>query len=179
MTKSEFIADLRCLAAACGLLAGGSVPGTALGGPPSGTEQLEAAFRTCVSLYSQPLAGDLMRAISDRTARGLFVAAHSEAIRGFSLEKEHGYSTATAQLNEGVTIAGVPARAIYASTCELECPLAVWGLEFGALKADQQHALQAWVASAPSTHTDTHGDIKVQLNTTSDGQTLLICDASG
>ena len=29
-----------------------------------------------------------------------------------------------------------------------------------------------------STHTDTHGDIKVQLNTTSDGQTLLVCDAS-
>jgi hypothetical protein len=177
--KSDYIAHLRWLAVAFGLLSGASVPNMGLGRPASGTEQLEAAFRTCVGLYGQPLAGDLMRAISDGTARGLFVAAHSEAVRSFSLEKEHGYSTATAQLNDGVTIAGVPARAIYASTCELECPLAVWGLEFGALKPEPQRALQAWVESAPSTHTESHGEIKVQLNTTGDGQTLLICDASG
>ena len=177
--NTEHCADLRCLAAACSLLAGASVPGIALGNPPHGTEQLESALRTCVSLYGQPLAGDLMRAISDRVARGLFVAAHSGAVRTFSLEKEHGYATATAQLNDGVTIAGVPAHAIYASTCELECPLAVWGLEFGALKADQQRALQAWVEATPSTHTESHREIKVQLNTTTDGQTLLICDASG
>ncbi|HEY4039217.1 MAG TPA: hypothetical protein VGM15_10380 [Burkholderiaceae bacterium] len=177
--KSDTIARLGCLAVACGLLSGASVPQMAVGRSASGSEQLEAAFRTCVSLYGLPLAGDLMRAISNGTARGLFVAAHSEAVHSFSLEKEHGYSTATAQLNDGVTIAGVPARAIYASTCVLECPLAVWGLEFGALKAEQQRKLEAWVASAPSTHTGSHGEIKVQLNTTSDGQTLLICDASG
>jgi hypothetical protein len=177
--RSDTIAVLRCLAVTVGLLSGASMPGTAVAGAAAGTEQLEGAFRTCVSLYGQPLAGDLMRAISDRTARGLFVATHSEAVNGFSLEREHGYSTATAQLNDGVTIAGVPARVIYASTCELECPLAVWGLEFGALRAEQQRALEAWVASAPSTHTESHGEIKVQLNTTSDGSTLLICDASG
>ena len=177
--RSDTIAVLRFLAVTFGLLSGASTPGNAAARPPEGTEQLEAAFRTCVSLYGQPLAGDLMRAISDRAAQGLFVAAHAEAVHGFSLEREHGYSTATAQLNDGVTIAGVPARAIYASTCELECPLAVWGLEFGALKAEQQRALEAWVASAPSTQTELHGEIKVQLNTTTDGNTLLICDASG
>jgi hypothetical protein len=177
--QSTFIANLRWLAAAFGLLAGGSVPTMALERPASGSEQLEAAFRTCVSLYGQPLAGDLMRAISDRAARDIFVAAHAEAVRSFSVQKEHGYATATAYLKDGVTIAGVPAHAIYASTCELECPLAVWGLEFGALKAGQRQALQAWVESAPATRTETHGEIKVQLNTTSDGQTLLICDASG
>jgi len=140
---------------------------------------LESAFRTCVGLYDQPLPGALMRAIFDHATRDGFAAAHSESVQSFSMELEHGYATATAQLNPGVTVAGVPVRAIYASTCELECPLAVFGLEFGRLTAEQQQALQTWVASAPTTHTRTHGEIKVELNTTSDGNTLLVCDVSG
>ena len=48
----------------------------------------------------------------------------------------------------------------------------------GPLKAGQVKALQAWVESAPATPTDRHGDIKVQLSTSTDGRTLLVCDAS-
>jgi hypothetical protein len=178
--KSPSITSLRSLTLVGTVLAsGGTVPGAPLGLPLPDTEQLESGFRTCVGLYEQPLAGALMRTIFDKAERETFATVHSGAVRSFSIEHEHAYSTATAQLNDGVTVAGVPVRAIYASTCELECPLAVFGLEFGPLKADQQQALQTWVVSAPSTHTPTHGDIKVQLNTTTDGQTLLICDVSG
>jgi hypothetical protein len=139
---------------------------------------LDLAFRSCVSLYRHPLAGDLMRSVSDSAARNGFTAAHASVVRSFSFEREHGYATATASLKSGVAIAGVPVRAIYASTCELECPLAVWGVEFGKLTATQRDSLQAWVESAPSTHTEAHGDIKVQLNTTSGGEALLVCDVS-
>jgi hypothetical protein len=99
-------------------------------------------------------------------------------VRSFSIEREHGYATATTKLNEGMAVAGVPVRAIYASTCELDCPLAVWGLEFGAVTEQQLNVLQAWTKSAPSTHTATHGDIKVQLSATPDGETILVCDVS-
>jgi hypothetical protein len=161
------------------LAAGGSVINTTWGLPPPETEQLESAFRTCVSLYEQPLAGALMRTIFDKAERETFATVHSAAVRRFSIEREHGYSTATARLNDGVTVAGIPVQAMYASTCELECALAVFGLEFGELKADQQHALETWMESAPSTQTLARGQIKVQLNTTTDGKTLLICDVSG
>jgi hypothetical protein len=174
----ESIACFRLLAVLGGLLAGATVPFMALARPPAATEQLDAAFRNCVGLYSDPLAGALMRTIGDGTARASFAAEHPAAVRGFSIEREHGYATATAKLNDGVSVAGVPVRAIYASTCELECALAVWGLEFGPLKVEQIKALQAWAESAPSTHTPTHGDIQVQLNTTSEGETLLVCDVS-
>jgi len=190
---SETAAHLRSLGSAGLLLIGTVVPsdGFALGtatSPPRSqagsataaveTERLEDAFRTCVSLYHQPLAGALMRAISDSAARDAFAQAHSPAVRSLSIQREHGYSTATAELGGGFSVAGVPVRAIYASTCELDCPLAVWGLEFGALKPQQLKALQAWVKSAPSTHTDTHGDVKVQLTATPEGGTVLVCDVS-
>jgi hypothetical protein len=190
---SKTAARLRSLGSAGLLLIGTAVPseGFALGAttspprpqagdatPAAETERLESAFRICVSLYHQPLAGALMRTISDSAERDAFAQAHPSAVRSLSIQREHGYSTATAELNGGFSVAGIPVRAIYASTCELDCPLAVWGLEFGALKPQQLKALQAWVRSAPSTHTDTHGDIKVQLGATSDGQTLLICDVS-
>jgi hypothetical protein len=181
----DSIPCLRCLAVLVGLLIGAPWighardslnPGSSRAG--AGEESLEAAFRSCVGLYSDPLAGALMRTIGDRATREAFVATHSAAVRGLSMEREHGYATATAKLNEGVWVAGLPVRAIYASTCELECPLAVWGLEFGSLKVEQLKALQAWAESAPSTHTPTHGDIKVQLDTTPEGETLLVCDVS-
>jgi hypothetical protein len=143
-----------------------------------GEGSLGAAFRTCVSLYGQRLAGALMRTIGDRAARDAFAQAHSPVVRSFSIEREHGYATATAKLNEGIAVAGVPVRAIYASTCELDCPLAVWGLEFGAVTEQQLKALRAWTESAPSTHTDRHGDIKVQLSATPDGESILVCDVS-
>jgi hypothetical protein len=174
-----YVTGLRALAAAAMLLAGAWVSGADPSRNAADTDRLEAVFRTCVSLYGHPLAGALMRSIGDSAARDAFAGAYPAAVRGFSLEHEHGYSTATAILKDGVSIAGVPARAIYASTCELDCPLAVWGLEFGPLKTAQRKALQAWVESAPSTHTDIHGDIKVQLSTGTDGQTLLVCDVSG
>jgi len=189
---SETAAHLRSLGCV-GLLIGFAVPsdGLALGTatspprsqagsatPAAETERLESAFRTCVSLYHQPLAGALMRTIGDSAARDAFAQAHSPAVRSLSIQREHGYSTATAELGGGFSVAGVPVHAIYASTCELDCPLAVWGLEFGALKPPQLKALRAWVKSAPSTQTDTHGDIKVQLSTTSDGNTMLVCDVS-
>lgn len=176
--KTPTIDRLRCLAVAGGLLAAGIMPDMTSALPPPETEQLESAFRTCVNLYEQPLAGALMRTIFAKGERETFKEVHSAAVRSFSIEREHGYSTATAQLNQGATVAGVPVRAIYASTCELECPLAVFGLEFGKLRADQEKALQTWADSAPSTQTLNHGEIKVQLNTTSDGQALLICDVS-
>ncbi len=190
---SKTAACLRSLGCVSILLVGATPPrGYALGAvtpapvqragdasPARETEQLDRAFRTCVFLYDQPLAGALMRTVGDSSASGAFAQAHSSAVRSFSIEREHGYSTATARLNDGVAaVAGVSVRAIYASTCELDCPLAVWGLEFGRLNAQQLKALQAWVKSAPSTHTDTHGDIKVQLSTTTDGQTVLVCDVS-
>ncbi len=189
----ETAARLRSLGCAGVLLIGTAVPsdGSALemttspprtqaGGatPAAETERLDSAFRTCVSLYHQPLAGALMRTIGDSAARDAFAQAHSSAVRSLSIQREHGYSTATAELSRGFSVAGVPVRAIYASTCDLDCPLAVWGLEFGALNPQQLKALQTWVKAAPSTHTDTHGEIKVQLGKTSDGQTLLICDVS-
>jgi hypothetical protein len=176
--KPKSIISARCWAVSA-WLAAASLPGTSLGVPPAGTEQLESAFHSCVGLYEQALPGALMRSIFDGATRDTFSATYSEAVRSMSIEHEHGYSTATAQLKDGVTIAGVPARAIYASTCQLECPLAVFGLEFGPLKPDQEKALQTWAESAPSTRAAAHEDIKVQLNTTSDGQTLLICDISG
>ena len=157
-----------------------SAPGKQAGGaaPAAETERLESAFRICVSLYHQPLAGALMRTIADSAARDAFVQAHSPAVRNLSMQREHGYSTATAELGSGFSVAGVTVRAIYASTCELDCPLAIWGLEFGAVKPQQLKALEAWVKSAPSTHTDTHGDIKVQLGATTEGGTVLVCDVS-
>ena len=115
------------------------------------TAQLDAAFRTCVSLYEHPLAGALMRAIGDNAVRDAFVAAHP-AVGGLSIERSKGYSIATAPLKD-FSVAGVAARAIYASTCQLECELAMWGLQFGPLKAGQVKALQAWVESAPATPT--------------------------
>ncbi|HEX4584567.1 MAG TPA: hypothetical protein VH183_07035 [Burkholderiaceae bacterium] len=130
-------------------------------------------------LYGHPLAGALMRSIGRQDAGETFVAAHPASVRTYAVERSHGYSTATATLRDGVSVAGVAARSLYASTCELECSLAVWGLDFGPLKAGQRNALQAWAASAPSTRTDRHGDIKVQLNTTTDGSTVLVCDVSG
>ena len=174
--KLESIAGLRCLAAAGAFLTGAWAPcaGQAIGS--ADTAQLDAAFRTCVSLYEHPLAGALMRAIGDNAVRDAFVAAHP-AVGGLSIERSKGYSIATAPLKD-FSVAGVAARAIYASTCELECELAVWGLEFGPLKAGQVKALQAWVESAPATPTERHGDIKVQLSTSTDGRTLLVCDAS-
>jgi hypothetical protein len=190
---SKTAAHLRSLGIAGLLLIGAAVPGDGLalgattssprsqaGGatPAAETEQLDSAFRTCVSLYHQPLAGALMRAIGDSAARDAFAQAHSSAVRSLSILREHGYSTATAELKGAFSVAGVPVRAIYASTCELDCPLAVWGLEFGALKPQQLKALQAWVKSAPSTHTDAHGDIKVQLSATTEGGTVLVCDVS-
>lgn len=190
---SETAAHLRSLGSAGVLLIGTVAPsdGVALvtttapprsqaGGATAAaeTERLESAFRTCVSLYHQPLAGALMRAIGDSAARDAFVQAHSPTVRSLSVQREHGYSTATAELAGGFSVAGVPVHAIYASTCELDCPLAVWGLEFGALKPQQLKALQTWVKSAPSTHTDTHGDIKVQLGATTEGGTVLVCDVS-
>jgi hypothetical protein len=161
------------------LLVGAWVPGVATALDASDTVALDSAFRTCVSLYGHPLAGALMRTIGDRAARDAFAAAHPQTVRSYSIERSGGYSTATATLNDGASVAGVAVRAMYASTCELECALAVWGLEFGPLKADQRKALQAWAESAPSTHTDAHGDIKLQLSTTTDGQTVLVCDVSG
>lgn len=189
----EKAARLRSLGSAGLLLIGSAVPsdGFALGAttsPPHSlagsataageTERLESAFRTCVSLYHQPLAGALIRTIGDSAARDAFAQAHSPAVRSLSIQREHGYSTATAELGGGFSVAGVPVHAIYASTCELDCPLAVWGLEFGTLKPQQLKALQAWVKSAPSTHTQTHGDIKVQVSATSEGGTVLVCDVS-
>jgi len=185
--KFESIACLRCLACLVSLVVGTALPCTGYardtltpGASPGdvGEASLDAAFRTCVSLYGQPLAGALMRTIGDRAARDAFAQAHAAAVRSFSIEREHGYATATTKLNEGMAVAGVPVRAIYASTCELDCPLAVWGLEFGALTEQQLNVLQAWTKSAPSTHTDTHGDIKVQLSATPDGETILVCDVS-
>lgn len=190
---SETAAHLRSLGSAGLLLIGTAVPGDVFGlgtatspprsqagsaTPAAEREPLERAFRTCVSLYHQPLAGALMRTISDSAARDAFAQAHSPAVRSLSIQREHGYSTATAELGGGFSVAGVPVRAIYASTCELDCPLAVWGLEFGVLKPQQLKALQAWVKSAPSTHTDTHGEIKVQLSATTEGGAVLVCDVS-
>jgi len=167
------------LAGAC-MLCGGPAPAGGLpSNAPGGATDLAAAFKTCVSLYGHPLAGDLMRTIGDRTAREAFAASHADAVRKFSIEREHGYSTATAVLKSGVSVAGIPVHAIYASTCELECPLAVWGLELGATNTPQRKALQSWIESAPATHTETHGDIKVQMNTLSDDSTVLVCDVSG
>ena len=165
----------RAVAGLGALLAGLAAPPAA---PARGDEPLQDAFRTCVSLYGHPLAGALMRAIGDAAQREAFAAAHLADVGSFSFEREHGYSTATATLKH-VVVAGVRARAIYASTCELDCPLAVWGLEFGALTPGRRNALQAWADAAPSTHTGQHGDIKVQLGDTSDGQTVLVCDVSG
>jgi len=141
--------------------------------------RLDGAFRTCVSLADDPLAGDLMRTIFDRQARDAFESAHPDTVRSLSIERGKAYSTATATLKGGVSVAGVPVRDIYASTCELECRLAVWGLEFGRLTPAQQEALRSWAADAPATHTEAHGDIEVQLDTGPDGETLLVCDVSG
>ncbi len=165
------VKPLRALVAAA--LFGAAAPLSA-----AETDGLDAAFRSCVSLYRHPLAGALMRSVSESASRDRFAAAHSSIVMSFSFEREHGYATATATLKSGIAIAGVPARAIYASTCELECPLAVWGLDFGKVSTAQRDALQAWVESAPSTHTEAHGDIKVQLSTATGGEALLICDVS-
>jgi hypothetical protein len=181
--KSEAIARSHgfqvLLAGAC-MLCCGPVPADLPSSAPGGATQgdLAVAFKTCVSLYNHALAGDLMRTIGDRAAREAFAATHADAVRKFSVEREHGYSTATAVLKSGVSVAGIPVHAIYASTCELECPLAVWGLELGATNTPQRKALQSWIDSAPATHTETHGDIKVQMNTLSDDSTVLVCDVS-
>ena len=141
---------------------------------------LAAAFRTCVSLAEDPLAGDLMRTLFDRQARDSFEANHSDTVRTLSIEREKSYVTASAILKGGVSVAGVPVQSIYASTCELECGLAVWGLEFGRVTAAQQQALRSWAADAPATSTGTrHGDIQVQFSTTPAGEALLVCDVSG
>ena len=173
---------IRCVfpagvAAALLALAPGAWPAQPAAGE-SGS-RLDAAFRTCVSLADDPVAGDLMRTIFDRQARDAFEAAHADAVRSLSIERGKGYSTAIASLKNGVSVAGVPVRDIYASTCELECRLAVWGLEFGRLTPAQQEALRSWAASAPVTHTETDRDIQVQFNTTSEGEGLLVCDVSG
>ena len=182
--KLRTIIVLSRLAALAGLLIGPAVlPGATVALAGHGTlvpdRSLESAFRTCVGLYGDPLAGALMRTISDPSTRQAFEPEHARAVSALKIERDHGYSTATATLRNGISIVGVPVRAIYASTCQLECPLAVWGLELGALKPEQLRQLRGWVASAPATHTDVHGDIKVQLGTTPEGETLLVCDVSG
>src|ERR1700739_983252 len=174
--KPRNLTFLRGVATLAGLLVGPAVvPGAtvALAGQGSTMQDrsLESAFPTFVGLYGKPLAGALMRSIMDPATRHAFEAEHAQAVWGVKIEREHGYSTATAKLRDGISIAGIPVRAIYASTCELECPLAVWGLEFGPLQARQQQQLQKWVAAAPSTHTDIHGNIRVQLGTTPEGET--------
>jgi hypothetical protein len=180
--KSKSIARVRWFTWLVTLLVGAAVPCIGHTRDASSADaaegRLDAAFHTCVSLYSHPLAGALMRTIGDRAARDAFEQAHSAAVRSFSIEREHGYATATATLRDGIAVAGVPVRAIYASTCELECPLSVWGLEFGRVTEQQLMALKAWAESAPSTPTDTHGDIKVQLSATPEGETILVCDVS-
>jgi hypothetical protein len=140
---------------------------------------LDAAFRTCLSLADDRLAGDLMRAIFDRQVRASFEANHSDTVRTLSIERGKSYATATATVKGGVSVAGVPVHSIYASTCELECALAVWGVEFGKLTAAQQEALRSWAASAPATHLGTRSDIQVQFSTTPEGEALLVCDVSG
>jgi len=177
---------LRRVAALAGLLIGPAVvPGVAgtlaWAGQASTTQDrsLESAFRTCVGLYGDPLAGALMRTISDPATRKTFEAEHAQIVSSLQIERDHDYATVTAKLRGGISIAGIPVRAMYASTCELDCPLAVWGLELGSLKPEQLRQLKGWVASAPATHTDVHGDIKVQLGTTPEGESLLVCDVSG
>jgi len=160
-------------------LAGMAVPCVAQPRASVDSTALDAAFRTCVALPDHPLAAELMRTVFDKRARDAFAEGHVESVRGLSFDRSNGYATATATLKDGVSVAGLTVRSVYASTCELECALSVWGLEFGALSAKQQSALRKWVASAPTTHTDFHGDVKVQLNTTADGQTVLVCDVSG
>lgn len=158
----------------------------ALASPIQGAEpaaasatSLEAAFRTCVPLADDPLAGDLMRAIFDRQVRASFEASHADAVRALSIERGKAYATATAALKGGISVAGVPARSVYASTCELECGLAVWGLEFGRVSGAQQQALRSWAAAAPATPTGADRSIQVQFSTTPEGEALLVCDVSG
>jgi hypothetical protein len=169
------------------LRAGGVLAATAaLASPLRGAEpatgpagSLESAFRSCLALGDDPLAGDLMRAIFDRQARDSFEASHADTVQALSIERGKAYATATATLKRGVSVAGVPVRSVYASTCELECGLAVWGLEFGRLAGAQQEALRAWAAAAPATPAGADGNIQVQFSTTPEGEALLVCDVSG
>ena len=140
---------------------------------------LEAAFHTCVGMKDHPIAGALMRAVGDAGARDAFVSRHAATVAELSVERSPGYTTLTARLAGRVSIAGAPVSAIYAATCEQGCPLAIWGLELDGLSAAQRNGLERWVRDAPTTDSGSRGPVKVQLNTTTDGATVLVCDLSG
>jgi len=147
--------------------------------PAPEAASLEEAFRLCIGLKKHPLAGPLLDTVRDEQARESFAARHPAAVEDLFLERGPGYSTITARLKPGVSVAGIPVQAIYAATCERQCALALWGLELGTILPTQRAKLLQWVDAAPTTPTDFHGDIKVQVNKTTDGRTVLVCDVSG
>jgi len=147
--------------------------------PPAELASLQAAFRTCVELKDHHLAGPLFDSVRDTEALGLFAAHHPQSVAKVTIERGPAYATVSARLKPGARVAGVPVQSIYAATCEKECGLALWGLDLGRPTAAQRADLARWVQAAPSTRTEYRGDIKVQLNQTTDQHTVLVCDLSG
>jgi hypothetical protein len=145
---------------------------------PADAASLVEAFRTCVGLKHHPFAASLLRTVGNEDGGGAFQARYAAAVEELTFERGPGYSTATARLKGGLSVAGVPVLAVYAATCERECALALWGLELGTVSPEQRADLLQWVQAAPATPTPTHGDIQVQLNKTTDGHTVLVCDVS-
>lgn len=165
----------HCAVRCAGVLIGcWACAGSAAAPPYAGLAQ---AFKTCVSLYKQPMAADLMRAIFDPSVRASFPTSYRDLVQGLAIQRQAHFATATARLKPGFAVAGVPVQGIYASTCETECPLALWGLEFGGVDEQQKSALQQWVGDAPTTPSS-HTDIKVQLSSGPQGEAFLVCDVS-
>jgi hypothetical protein len=146
---------------------------------PGELGSLEAAFRSCVDLKDHHLAGPLFDSVRDAEERGFFAAHHPQSVARVTIERGAAYSTLTAHLKQGARVAGVPVLAIYAATCPKDCGLALWGLDLGRTTPAQRADLNRWVQGAPATPTDYRGNVKVQLNQTTDDRTVLVCDLSG
>lgn len=150
---------------------------------------LSDGFRTCVDIGNVGLAHNLMRSIWDEhyKKRNSFEIAHSSQIKPNTLVIEPASLPgiddamwARVELKGRFLVAGVPARAVTATTCAGGCGLSMWTLEFGKLSLENKKRLLTWVHNSPRTIWDSSPEtpIKVQFMEATDGAVELFCNVS-
>lgn len=149
------------------------------------TNPIEDAFHSCAHLPQIAVAGNLMHAVWNPVVRATYESAHPTTIQAGSLtltpftsEGGERLGSATAVFRHPVSVAGIPAHSLTATTCTEGCGWSVWTLNFGKRSESEIAKLRAWARRAPVTSDESLGSIKVGLIVDIDRETKLVCDLS-